>query len=169
MVGAVEAVDPQATNGRNGTAVAAKGELASPEARVLWLAASAERGSEHPLGEAIVGHAKAEGLALTDTTDFLAIPGHGIEATIDGARVVLGNLKLMRDRGYALDSLADRASALALAGKTPMFVAEDGVAIGIVAVADTLKPSSAQAVAALKALDSRSGCSPATTSALPRR
>jgi len=122
------------------------------ERRVLWLAASAERGSEHPLGEAIVERARAEGLALADAVGFNAIPGHGIEATIDGQRAVLGNLKLMRDRGYPLNGLEGRAAALAEAGKTPMFVAADGVVRGIVAVADTLKPSSAAAVAALKGL-----------------
>ena len=143
----------QAMTSPNGKGKGAQnGQPATPEAHVLWLAASAERASEHPLGEAIVDHARTHGLELGETSDFQAIPGHGIEATIAGAHVVLGNLKLMQDRGYALDGLADLASALAQAGKTPMFIASNGIASGIVAVADILKPNSAEAVAALKAL-----------------
>lgn len=126
--------------------------LAAEADRVLWLAASAERGSEHPLGEAIVEHARARGLLLADATAFNAIPGHGIEATIDGTPVVLGNEKLMRDRGFGADGLAGEAAAFAAAGKTPMFVAADGAIAGVIAVADTVKPESAGAVRALQAL-----------------
>jgi Cu+-exporting ATPase len=120
--------------------------------RVLRLAASAERGSEHPLGESIVEHAKAQGVTLGDATAFGAIPGHGIEATIDGVRVLLGNAKLMADRAVALGSLDAAAERMAADGKTPMFVAADGRAIGLVAVADTLKPGAAEAVAGLRRL-----------------
>jgi|GEM_PF-2330 len=120
--------------------------------RVLRLAASAERGSEHPLGESIVEHAKAQGVALGEATAFGAIPGHGIEATIDGVRVLLGNAKLMADRAVALGSLDAAAERLATDGKTPMFVAADGRAIGLVAVADTLKPGAVEAVAGLRRL-----------------
>jgi len=122
------------------------------EAEVLAAAASAERGSEHPLGEAIVARARELGLALAQPSDFQAVPGHGVEAAVDGHRVLLGNLKLMQDRGLRLDGLADRSSALAGEGKTTMFVAVDGRAAGIVAVADTLKPNSKEAVRALKRL-----------------
>ncbi|MHB1413766.1 MAG: heavy metal translocating P-type ATPase [Chloroflexota bacterium] len=122
------------------------------EAELLRAAASAERGSEHPLGEAIVGRAKELGLQLADPSEFSAIPGHGVEAAVNGNRVVLGNLKLMEDRGYGLDGLADRSATLASEGKTPMFVVLDGKAAGIVAVADTLKPGSKRAVEELHRL-----------------
>ena len=120
--------------------------------RVLWLAASAERGSEHPLGEAIVEHARERGLELAAATDFQAIPGHGVESTVDGVRVVLGNLKLMRDRGWVVPGLEARLDALSDAGKTPMLVAADGELIGVIAVADTVKEGSAAAVRDLRRL-----------------
>jgi Cu+-exporting ATPase len=120
------------------------------ERRLLTLAASAERGSEHPLGEALVDHARLLGLELLETSDFAAIPGLGIEVTADGSRLLLGNLKLMSERGCHLDGLGAEADRLAGEGKTPMFVAVDGRIAGVVAVADTLKPNSAEAIAQLK-------------------
>jgi P-type Cu+ transporter len=123
-----------------------------PESELLALAASAERGSEHPLGEAIVTAARERGLALADPSDFQAIPGHGIEASVDGRRVLLGNAKLMADRAYPMDGLVDRATELSDEGKTPMYVALDGRLAGIVAVADTVKPGSRQAVEELHRL-----------------
>ncbi|MDP2726727.1 MAG: copper-translocating P-type ATPase, partial [Dehalococcoidia bacterium] len=119
---------------------------------ILALAASAERGSEHPLGEAMVNKAKEEGLTLFDPTQFEAIPGHGIQATVDGKAVLLGNLKLMEDRGIAMDGWQARAIQLSDQGKTPMYVAMDGKIGGIVAVADTLKPNSRRAVQELHRL-----------------
>jgi Cu+-exporting ATPase len=119
---------------------------------VLRLAASAERGSEHPLGEAIVKKAKEAELELLTPTDFDAIPGFGIQAAIAGKRVLLGNIKLMRDRGVALDGTEGRAEDLSNEGKTPMFVAVDGKIAGIIAVADTLKENSKTAIAALHRL-----------------
>ncbi len=124
--------------------------LAEPE--LLRLAASAERGSEHPLGEAIVERAKELGLALEDATDFRAVPGRGIEARVGERPLLLGNLQLLRERGVALDGLEDRAATLAAEGKTPMYVAADGSAAGLIGVADTLKPNSRDAVAALRRL-----------------
>jgi len=124
--------------------------LAEPE--LLRLAASAERGSEHPLGEAIVERAKELGLALEDATDFRAVPGRGIEARVGERPLLLGNLQLLRERGVALDGLEDRAATLAAEGKTPMCVAADGSAAGLIGVADTLKPNSRDAVAALRRL-----------------
>ena len=118
---------------------------------LLRLAASAEQGSEHPLGEAIVTAAKERGIALASVSDFEAIAGHGIAATIDGRELLLGNLKLMRERGVAV-SLDDQAEALAGVGKTPMYVAVDGALAGLVAVADTIKPESPQAIQQLEAL-----------------
>jgi len=119
---------------------------------LLRLAASAEQGSEHPLGEAIVTAARERGVALASVDDFEAIAGHGIRATIDGRELLLGNLKLMRDRGIDASGLDARAEALAGAGKTPMYVAVDGAPAGLVAVADTIKPESPQAIRQLEAL-----------------
>jgi Cu+-exporting ATPase len=118
------------------------------KSEILTLAASAEKGSEHPLGEAIVKKAKEEDLSLLDSRDFQAIAGHGIEATIDSKRILLGNLKLMEERGVVLNGLPDRAEQLSNEGKTPMFLAVEGEAAGIIAVADTLKENSKKAVEA---------------------
>jgi len=122
------------------------------ESALLHLAASAERGSEHPLGEAIVERAKALGLDLAEAADFVALPGRGIAARIGPTTVLLGNRQLLAERGVALDGLEERAADLAAAGKTAMYLAADGRAAGLIGVADTLKPSSKDAVAALKRL-----------------
>jgi P-type Cu+ transporter len=114
---------------------------------LLRFAAAAEWGSEHPLGEVIVTRAKVEEVELANAEEFLAIPGHGIRARVEGCKVLLGNLKLMVDEGVELDGLAKEAEHLADEGKTPMFVAVDGKAMGIIAVADTLKPQAPEAVA----------------------
>jgi Cu+-exporting ATPase len=132
------------------TAIVAAGEL--PEAELLRLAAAAEVGSEHPLGEAIVGQARAQGLALPPAEYFEAIAGHGIQARVAGRAVLLGNQALMERAGIALNGLAARAAALAAGGATPLYVAIDGKAAGVIAVADTLKPESREAVDQLKAL-----------------
>ena len=116
---------------------------------ILMLSASAERGSEHPLGEAIVTKAKEQGLTLETPSDFNAIPGYGIEATINGKKVLLGNVKLMRDRKIEIGDLRKKAEDLSNQGKTPMYVAVDGNPGGIIAVADTLKDNSKEAVATL--------------------
>jgi Cu+-exporting ATPase len=116
------------------------------------LAASAERGSEHPLGEAIVDEAKGRGLELSDASQFSAIPGRGVEATVGSTAVLLGNRRLLDERGYALNGLGATAERLSEEGKTPMFVVLDGVVSGIIGVADVLKPDSARAVRALEAL-----------------
>ncbi|MBI4503922.1 MAG: copper-translocating P-type ATPase [Chloroflexi bacterium] len=122
------------------------------DADVLRLAAAAERGSEHPLGQAIVKGAQARGLALPDLADFNAIPGHGIVASVDGRRVLIGNPKLMRDQAVAVGDWEAGAAELSAQGKTPMYVALDGRAGGLLAVADTLKPNSVAAVRALHRL-----------------
>jgi Cu+-exporting ATPase len=119
---------------------------------ILRLAASAERGSEHPLGEAILQRAKADGLRLEQPTDFNAIPGHGIEAAIGGRKVLLGNMKLMKERMVPVDTMELKAAAFSRGGKTPMFVAVDGRPAGIIAVADTLKQDSKAAIDALHQL-----------------
>lgn len=117
---------------------------------VLRYAASVEKGSEHPLAEAIIKGAVERSIGITDPSEFNAIPGHGVEAVIDGKKVLLGNIKLMRDRSIQTGDLENESQRLADEGKTPMFVAVDGVAIGIVAVADTVKPDSKEAIARLK-------------------
>jgi Cu+-exporting ATPase len=116
---------------------------------VLFLAASAEKGSEHPLGEAIVKKAKEENLNLIDPKDFQAIAGHGIEAMIDSRRVLLGNLRLMEERGIRLNGWVRKAEELSGRGKTPMYLAVDGKVAGLICVADTLKENSKEAVETL--------------------
>ncbi|NLB41239.1 MAG: heavy metal translocating P-type ATPase, partial [Clostridiales bacterium] len=118
------------------------------EAELLHLSASAEVGSEHPLGEAIVSKAREENLELLPTKDFEAIPGHGIAVVIRGKRMLLGNEKLMLDQKIAI-ILQENSDRLAEEGKTPMYVAADGKLLGIIAVADVLKESSVRAIKAL--------------------
>ena len=120
--------------------------------RILQLAASAEKGSEHPLGEAIVQKADSEHVDLVRTTRFNAITGLGIEVEIDGSEILLGNEKLMNERNVSLDDLAEAADTLASEGKTPMFVSKDGKLAGVIAVADVVKQSSAKAIARLQAM-----------------
>ena len=122
----------------------------SSEQDLLFLAASAERGSEHPLGEAIVMEAQARGLRLESVTAFEAIPGRGISAQVNGRAVRFGNLALMEDSGVPVNGLAGQASALAAQGKTPMFLATDGQAVGLIAVADTVKPEAFEGLAQLR-------------------
>jgi Cu+-exporting ATPase len=123
------------------------------EEDILRYAASAEKGSEHPLGEAIVNRAKEGNIPLVKPENFNAIAGHGIEATIDGRSLLLGNAKLMKYREILLDELEKKAEELSNQGKTPMFVAIDGNPGGIIAVADTLKENSKQAVEALHRME----------------
>ena len=123
-----------------------------PEKELLRLVASAERGSEHPLGEAIVRGAKTRGLSLADAEEFEAVTGGGIRARIEGREVIIGNRRFLDDCGISEDGLVARAEELARGGKTPMFVAVDGVPAGLVAVADTLKEESGEAVKRLHAI-----------------
>ena len=125
-------------------------ESGSSEQDLLFLAASAERGSEHPLGEAIVMEAQARGLTLEPVSAFEAIPGRGISAQVDGRSVRFGNLALMEDSGVLVNGLSEQASALAAQGKTPMFLASDGRAVGLIAVADTVKPEASEGLARLR-------------------
>jgi Cu+-exporting ATPase len=126
--------------------------LDAAQRELLRLAASAERGSEHPLGESIVVRAKAEGLVLVTPEGFEAIPGHGVRSTVEGRRLVLGNLKLMQEQGFTLDGWTEEGERLAAEGKTPVFLGVDGALAGMIAVADTLKPHAREAVAALQRL-----------------
>ncbi len=126
------------------------------EAELLGLAASAEKASEHPLGEAIVKAAEGRSLVLEVAKDFAAAPGQGISATVGGRAVLLGNLKYLLGSGVGFAqgeaAAGEAADALAAAGKTPMHVAVDGRYAGLIAVADVVKESSPRAVAALHAL-----------------
>lgn len=122
------------------------------EDRVLQVAASAERSSEHPLGEAIMKRAQERKIKLEEARDFSAVPGHGVRASINGHKILLGNLKLMHEEKIALNGLREHTERLAEAGKTPVFVAQDGTALGVIAIADTVKEGAREAVAALKTL-----------------
>ncbi|HET7854604.1 MAG TPA: heavy metal translocating P-type ATPase, partial [Candidatus Methylomirabilis sp.] len=126
--------------------------LDAAQRELLRLAASAERGSEHPLGESIVARAKAEGLVLGTPEGFEAVPGQGVRSTVEGRRLVLGNLKLMQEQGFTLDGWTKEGERLAAEGKTQVFLAVDGTLAGMIAVADTLKPHAREAVAALQRL-----------------
>jgi P-type Cu+ transporter len=119
---------------------------------LLAVAAAAEQGSEHPLGEAIVAEAKARGLALPPVSEFRAVPGQGVDALAPDGRILLGNRRLMDERGIDVSALEPRARGLAQDGKSSVYVAFGGEALGLVAVADVLKPEAPAAVAALRAL-----------------
>jgi P-type Cu+ transporter len=138
----------------HGKPIVTEAEPFGPFARdgFFRLAASLERSSEHPLAEAIVAHAKDTGAALSDVTGFAAVPGHGVEGVVDGNRVVLGNRKLMAREGVDVSAYAARIEQLEGQGKTVMLTAIDGAAAGLIAVADTLKPNSKEAVARLTAM-----------------
>ena len=142
-----------ATNG--GTDAAADGgQLAAREAVdqdfVLRVAASAESGSEHPLAEAIVEGAEDRGLDVEAPDEFENVPGHGIRATISDGEVLVGNRKLLRDNGIDPSPVEDDLERLENDGKTAMLVALNGRLLGIVADADTIKESAAEAVAQLR-------------------
>ena len=122
----------------------------SSREEVLRLAASVERGSEHPLGEAIVRAATEMTLELFPVSEFNAVPGHGVEASVDDRRLLLGNLRLVEDRKLALNGLGEEAGRLREQGKTVMFLGVDSQVVGVIAVADTIKPDAAEAVARLK-------------------
>jgi len=119
--------------------------------QILQIAASAEKGSEHPLGDAIVKGALEKNLTLSPITRFQAIPGHGIEVVLDGKKVYLGNRQLMSAQKIALsDSAEEKMQRLEEGGKTAMIVAVNGTVEGLIAVADTLKENSAAAVSSLQ-------------------
>jgi Cu+-exporting ATPase len=117
---------------------------------LLGLVASTERRSEHPLGEAIVRGANERGIKLREVSGFNALAGHGVEATVEGQKLVLGNLKLMTERGVALDGFEARAAQLAEEGKTPVYAAVGGRFAGLLAVADEIKPESKAAIEAMR-------------------
>jgi len=122
------------------------------ESEVLRLAASAERGSEHPLGVAIVHAAESRGLPPVDPHEFEAIPGLGIRSKVEGRAVLLGNRHLMEDAGIRIDAVESSAERMEAQGKTAMLLAVDGTLAGVIGVADTLKEHSVDAIRALKSM-----------------
>ena len=144
------------------TGTLTKGELAVKEIvvhtagwsreKLLHYAGSAEQGSEHPIGEAIVKTARGATIALETPHDFAAVPGHGIRATVQGQPVRVGNLRLMEVDGLPVAGLEAEVLRLAEGGLTPMFVAVGTSVVGVVAVADQVKDHARAAVAALKGL-----------------
>ena len=120
------------------------------EAELLGIAASLERASEHPLAAAIVAEAKARDISISEPAGFESITGKGILGSVGGRSVALGNAKLMAEKGVGLEGLADRAEGLRGEGATALFLAVDGVAAGVLAIADPIKPTSEAAVKALR-------------------
>ncbi|MFW6318342.1 MAG: heavy metal translocating P-type ATPase, partial [Halorubrum sp.] len=157
--GGAEGTDPAADGGTlaaDAPDEADSGVVETAEDAVLRLAASAERGSEHPLARAIVDGADERGLDLADPTDFENVPGHGVRATVEGDEVLVGNRKLLREAGIDPEPAAETMERLEREGKTAMLVgrvpagSETGDLLGVVADADTVKPRAKRAVSALR-------------------
>jgi len=149
------AVTDVITNGES-----ADGALQNPKSKIqneelLRLAASVEKGSEHPLGEAIWAEATTRGLHLSEPEGFQAEAGHGVSAEVDGRSVAVGNLRMMEARGYSLNGLLPEVERLQAEAKTAMLVAVDGAVRGVIAVADTLKDGSIEAIADLRRMGLR--------------
>ena len=121
-----------------------------PEGELLRIAASAERGSEHPLGKSIVNEAEARGLELFEMRDFRAYPGHGLKAEVGGRKIYLGNEKLMAEHGVSTPPHIDEIRNLESQGKTVVLIADVEGLLGAIGVADTLKENSAEAVESLQ-------------------
>jgi Cu+-exporting ATPase len=139
------------TRGRPALTDVLTADDSASEDELLRLAAGAERGSEHPLGEAIVRAAESRGLALPPRTErFDAVAGHGVEAEVEGRRLLLGNLALMRGRGITTDGFDERAARLAAEGKTPIYASVDDRFAGLLAVADEIRSESKAAIESLK-------------------
>ncbi|MGH9612003.1 MAG: copper-translocating P-type ATPase, partial [Bryobacteraceae bacterium] len=128
--------------------VTSPGGFSSDE--MLRLTASLERSSEHPLAEAVVRYATERGLMLSEASDFTAKPGQGATGVVEGHALAVGNRALMEEWSIGTESLRPRAEEMAADGKTPLFVAIDGTLIGVIAVADTLKAASAEAIRAMR-------------------
>jgi len=131
------------------TDIVTSNELQVTSDELLRLAASVEKGSEHPLGEAIWAEATTRGLILSELAGFKAEAGHGVQAEVEGRSVIVGNKRMFESRGIALGNLESEVSRLQSEAKTAMLVAVDGQAAGIIAVADTVKDGSVEAIAEL--------------------
>jgi Cu+-exporting ATPase len=143
---------------KTGTLTEGKPSLVSFEALtddpaddLLRLAASLERGSEHPLASAVVRAARDRQLSLGDAADFRAVPGHGVVGTIDGRRVVLGNARLLREQGVTVGDIQSRLDALRGQGQTVLMLAVDGRLAALLGVADTIRPTTPEAIDQLRA------------------
>ncbi len=121
----------------------------SSQEEVLRLAGSVERGSEHLLGEAIVKSALAKKLEISPALDFNAVPGSGVEASVDGKKLILGNLGFVKERGLSLNRMEEEANRLWQKGRTVMFLGVDNQVAGIIALADTIKPQAKEVLEAL--------------------
>ncbi len=143
------------------------------EAAILFLAASLERGSEHPLAEAIVGAARDKKIGLVETKDFQSVTGKGVTGIVDGKKVALGNAALLLSLGIGADELEATAQPFRAEGQTAMLLAVDGQAAGVIVVADPVKPTTAEALNALKAEGLRiimlTGDNQATAQAVARK
>ncbi len=144
---------------KTGTLTQGRPALARVEARAGWSddellrsAASLERGSEHPLADAIVRAAEARGLQLSAVSDFTALPGRGVRASVDGHVALLGNPALLEEALIDTGELAQRAEEARRSGETAVFLAVDGKAVGLLGVADPIKPTTPEALAAVRAL-----------------
>ena len=127
--------------------------ISKDKERLLLITASAENGSEHPLGEAIVREAKEKNIELLPIKDFNALSGFGIYAVIDKKRILIGNEKLMNKENISIEEFLDDANKLSKEGKTPMYVAEEGKLLGIIACADKLKEDSVETINRLRKLN----------------
>jgi P-type Cu+ transporter len=168
----VEMVDAGLTNGGSPLSLVQAGHEAAAS-RLLELAASAERGSEHPLGQAIVQAANEAGLSPAEPERFEAVAGKGVAATVAGCEVLVGTRRLLEERGVALNGLEEPLRRLEEEAKTAMLVSHDGQALGVVAVADTLKEGSVEAIQQMQALGLEvvmiTGDNRATASAVARQ
>jgi P-type Cu+ transporter len=127
-------------------------ELAAGEDEIIRLVASVEKGSEHPLGEAITAEANARGLALSEPLGFSAVAGHGVQAEVDGKIILVGNRRLMEAQAIAIDIVEKDIQELEEAGNTAILVAIDGRLAGVIGVADTIKEGSMEAIESLHAM-----------------
>lgn len=129
--------------------------LQNQESDLIKLAASAEKQSEHPLGEALVREASARGISLVEAEEFEAVPGQGVKATIAGKRVLVGSARFLRANGVDLTPAGDLGESLAAQGKTVLYVSEEGKLVGLVSVADTVKDGSVEAIEELSRMGIR--------------
>lgn len=131
--------------------VAGNGQARNPE-ELLRLAASSELYSEHPLGRAVVERARNAGLKLSHPAGFKSYPGKGIESRVEGSRILKGNSAFLEENGIDTGTLKEKASSLALRGHTPLFISVNGMAAGIISVADSLKPEAQGVIGSLKSM-----------------